>query len=95
MLNHYEGWSESDLLILRRSLQGQTVTGQVLSSSIAGVSVTKAATQGGQSRIVTLKRVQYSLWVIGNARFVADATVANPYQNPYTSTVKRTRASYL
>ncbi|MDD5350807.1 MAG: hypothetical protein PHQ12_11405 [Chthoniobacteraceae bacterium] len=97
MLNHYEGWSEAELLILRKSLQGQSVNGQVLRTSIAGVSVEKApfATSGG-SRVTTLKRVQYALWLIGETQVAdtASGITVNPYQNPWTSTIKRTRVNY-
>jgi len=96
MLNRYEGWSEAELLILRKQVQGQSVSGQVIRSSIAGVSVEKApfATSGG-SRTSTLKWIQYALWLIGEANVASGDLETNNYANPWTSTVKRTRANYV
>lgn len=94
MFNHYEGWSEKDLLDLRRRLQGESVAGQVIKSSIAGVTVEKAQTAGGANKLLVLKRIQYALWLIGEKK-AAEGGDANSYQNPYTSTVKRTRARYV
>jgi hypothetical protein len=100
MRNYYEGWSEAELLALRKNLQNQAGTGQVLRASIAGVSVERAALSGGGSgpaRDQILDRVQYSLWLIGEIN-LADPTqelTANPYENPYVTKVRRTRAAYV
>jgi hypothetical protein len=98
MRNYYEGWSEADLLALRKTLQTESGSGQVIRSSIAGVSVEKSPFAGGSAaRDQTSARVQYSLWLIGQAQ-VADETsgiTVNPYEQPYLATVKRTRPSYV
>lgn len=98
MRNHYEGWSEAELLVLRKSRQEAAGNGQVIRTSIAGVSVEKAAATGGHTTAdIISARIQYSLWLIGEAH-VADPDSdieVNPYQNPYTATAKRTRASYV
>lgn len=98
MRNHYEGWSEDELLKLRKSRQEAAGSGQVIRTSIAGVSVEKAAATGGSTtQDIISARIQYSLWLIGQAQVAAEDSgiTVNPYQNPYTATVKRTRASYV
>ncbi len=98
MMNHYEGWSEKDLLDLRTRLQRQSATGRVIRSSIAGLSTEKETSGRGidwrSSQIVELKRIQYALWLIGE-RKAAEGGDANTYQNPYTATIKRTRTQYV
>ena len=94
MLNHYEGWSERELLALRKSLQGQTVNGQITRWTSEGLTVEKSALTGGVSRTTQLRRIQYSLWLIGEANYLVD-TNATRYQNPYTSAIKRTRTTYV
>lgn len=96
MFNHYEGWSLADLLVLRTQLTTQMASGQVTRTSIAGVSVEKAPfATSGDSQVITLKRVQYALWLLGEANVADGSAESNPYANPYTSTVKRTRANYV
>jgi hypothetical protein len=92
-MNDYEGWSEKDLLDLRTRLQRRSASGSVTRSSIAGLMVEKTATSGA-SQLVERKKVQYALWLIGEKK-AAEGGDANPYENPYTATIKRTRTQYV
>lgn len=93
-MNYYEGWTEKDLLALRKRVQGRQANGPVTRSSIAGVSVEKAA-PSGTSQVIELKRIQYSLWLLGEAKAAEDEEYTNEYANPYTATIRRTSARYL
>jgi len=92
--NYYEGWSEAKLLDLRTRLQSAVSTGSVTRTSIAGVSVEKASKTGPENT-AELKRVCYALFLLGAAKVAAGDEVTNPYTNPYASSVKRTRTTYL
>ena len=92
-MNHYEGWSVKDLEALRKRLQAREANGPITRSSIAGLSVEKAIPTGTDA-VIVLKRVQYALWLLGEAKLDEDGT-PNPYQNPYTATIRRTGARYL
>lgn len=75
--NYYEGWSEQQLLALRRELQAQLAAGRPTEVRLAGNTV---RTDGADARAVevSLERIAYALWCLYDA-----GETETVYKNPY------------
>lgn len=70
--NYYEGWSEAELLQLRRQVQTELAGGRITETRLAGES-TSTNDRNSTPLEVTLERIAYALWLIDSSKY------ANPY----------------
>ncbi len=78
-VNYYEGWTEAELLALRKTVQATLATGRPVEVSLAGERVRMDDKQGSPPE-VTLERIAYALYQL----YVAGETTTDTvYQNPY------------
>jgi hypothetical protein len=66
--NYYEGWTEADLLTLRREVQQQLHAGRVTEIRLAGES-TRTDARDAASLEQTLQRIAYALSLIDSEKY--------------------------